>query len=124
VTAQGTLDGGKYISLETFRRNGQGVRTPVWFAAEAGVTYVYTLAGSGKAKRIRRDGRVRIAPCDSRGRVAGAWTDARAAIAGPDDYRRGMALLNRKYWPWKQVLDFSVLFMRRHERVVLAIHPS
>ena len=27
------LVGGKYINLETRRKNGDGVRTPVWFAA-------------------------------------------------------------------------------------------
>jgi PPOX class probable F420-dependent enzyme len=124
MTAQGTLDGAKYLSLESFRKNGQGVRTPVWFAAGPGVIYVYTLAGSGKAKRIRRDSRVRVAPCDARGSVTGAWTDARAVVAGPEEYRRGMQLLNRKYRPWKQLLDFSVLFLRRHERIVLAVHPS
>ena len=36
----------------------------------------------------------------------------------------GMRLINRKYWPWKQILDLSVLLSRRHERVVLAIRPA
>ena len=56
------LDYKKYLNLETYRRNGAGVRTPVWFAAgpkdysRAGFPkfYVYTIADSGKAKRVRR----------------------------------------------------------------------
>ena len=117
------FDSAKYLSLETFRRTGQGVRTPVWFAARPDILYIYTLAASGKAKRIRRDSRVRIAPCDARGKVTGGWLDAHATIVGPDEYARGMRLLNRKYRPWKQILDLSVLLRRRHERIVLAIRP-
>jgi PPOX class probable F420-dependent enzyme len=118
---QTSLSAERYISLETYRRNGQGVRTPVWFAADGPVLYVYTLASSGKAKRIRRDPRVSIAPCDARGRVTGAWLPARALIEDADGYQTGMRLLNQKYRPWKQLLDLSVLMFRRHQRIVLAI---
>lgn len=118
------FDGAKYLSLETFRKSGQGVRTPVWFADAPDALYVYTTAASGKAKRIRRDGYVKIAPCDARGKVTGDWRDASATIVGPDEFATGMRLLNRKYRPWKQILDLSVLLLRRHERIVLAIRPA
>ena len=69
------FEGQKYLSLETFRKNGEGVRTPIWFAAEkdggAAVLYIYTIADTGKVKRIRNNPRVRIAPCDMRGNVTG-----------------------------------------------------
>jgi hypothetical protein len=35
-----------------------------------------------------------------------------------------MCLLDRKYFPWKQMLNLSALLFRRHEHVVLAIHPA
>jgi len=85
------------------------------------VLYVYTLAASGKAKRIRREPRVRVAPCDAFGRVTGAWAGARAMIVDTAGYRTGMRLLDRKYRPWKQMLDLSVLLFRRRQRIVLAI---
>jgi hypothetical protein len=118
--------GEKYISLETYRRDGTGVRTPVWFAhapATAGAVtlYVYTVADSGKAKRIRRTGTVRIAPCNARGKITGAWVAARASIVGEAEFALGMRLLNRKYWPWRQILDLFVLLFPRHERIVIAI---
>ena len=118
----------KYLSLETYRKTGAGVRTPVWFAAapdEPGgpVLYVYSTADSGKAKRIRRSGSVRIAPCDARGRVTGDWIAAHAAIAGDAAYERGMRLLNRKYWPLKPVMDVFVRLFVKHERVMIAIRP-
>jgi uncharacterized protein len=123
--ALAAFDGKRYLNLETYRRSGQGVRTPVWFAAapaEAGgpKLYVYSTAASGKAKRIRRTGVVKIAPCDARGRLTGPWIAAHATIVTGNEFERGMILLNRKYWPWKQILGL----FGRHERVVIAIRPS
>lgn len=117
----------KYLNLETFRKNGQGVRTPVWFAGEppAGVPqilYVYSTDDSGKAKRIRNNARVRIAPCDARGRLRGEWAEARAEIVSGAEAECGMGLLDRKYSPWKQILGFFAMFSRS-KRVVFAIRP-
>src|SRR5437868_1166645 len=52
------FDGQKYISLETFKKSGQGVRTPVWFVLHNSAFYAYTEADSGKVKRIRNNPRV------------------------------------------------------------------
>ena len=105
----------KYLNLESFRKNGQGVCTPVWFAgdpvSEAPQTlYAYSEAESGKAKHIRRSSRVRIAPCDMRGKLLGDWIEARAEIVTGEEAGRGMRLLNAKYAPWKQLLDFFSRF--------------
>jgi PPOX class probable F420-dependent enzyme len=40
--------GQKHISLETFKKNGQGVKTPVWFVLHENAFYVYTEADSWK----------------------------------------------------------------------------
>jgi hypothetical protein len=53
-----------YINLTTFRKIGQEVPTPVWFAEMDGKLYVFTGAQTGKAKRIRANGRARVAPSD------------------------------------------------------------
>jgi hypothetical protein len=118
----------KYLSLETVRKNGDAVRTPVWFAGEPPVgtpatIYFYTVGNTGKVKRIRNNPQVRIAPCDMRGKVKGSWVEARVEILSGDPADRGMKLLNRKYMPWKQLLGFFAMFSR-HERVVLALHAS
>ena len=121
----------KYLSLESYRKNGVGVRTPVWFAASSVASsdadteklYVYTTADSGKAKRIRRTAAVKIAACDARGKVTGSWIDARAEIVTGEEFGRGMRLLNRKYRPWKQILDMATRLFPRHERIVLVIRP-
>ena len=46
------LRGHKYISLVTFRRNGQAVPTPVWFAEQDGRLYIMTRSDSWKYKRL------------------------------------------------------------------------
>src|SRR6476620_11819223 len=71
---------GKYLSLTSFRRDGSGVATPVWFVADNGHLLVETDADSYKVKRIRRDPHVRIAVCDARGRRRGEAVDAEAEI--------------------------------------------
>ena len=126
-----TFAGHKYLNLETFKKSGEGVKTPVWFAADPSASldssdaklYVYTIGVSGKVKRIRNNPRVKIAPCDMRGRVLGEWVEARVAILTGEEAARGMRLLNKKYFPWKQMLDFFAMF-RRRERTVFAIRPA
>ncbi len=123
--------GHKYLNLETFKKSGQGVKTPVWFAAEPSVEldsndaklYVYTIGVSGKVKRIRNNPRVNVAPCDMRGELKGGWVAARAEILTGAEAAHGMQLLNKKYVPWKQLLDFFARF-RKRERTVFAIRPA
>ena len=123
--------GHKYLNLETFKKSGEGVKTPVWFAADPSASLdsndaklcVYTIGVSGKVKRIRNNPRVKIAPCDMRGRVLGEWLEARVAIVTGEEAARGMRLLNKKYFPWRQMLDFFAMF-RRRERTVFAIRPA
>jgi len=123
--------GQKYLNLETFKRSGDGVKTPVWFAAEPSASlessgaklYVYTIGVSGKLKRIRNNPRVKVAPCNMRGDVRGEWADARAEIVTGAEAEHGMRLLNEKYLPWKQLLDFFAKF-RKRERTVFVIRPA
>jgi len=120
-----TVAGHKYLNLETFKKNGAGVKTPVWFAADPSSSldssdaklYVYTIGVSGKVKRIRNNPRVKIAPCDMRGKVLGEWVDARAEIVTGKEDARGVQLLNNKYFPWKQLLDFFAKFRKREHTV-------
>lgn len=121
----------KYLSLETFKKSGEGVKTPLWFAAEPATDlagnearlYIYTIGNTGKVKRIRNNHNVKIAPCTIRGEVLGEWTSAIVDILSGEDSRRAMRLLNKKYFPLKQLLGFFALFSRR-ERIVMAIRPA
>ena len=114
------FDNQKYLNLETYRKNGAPVKTPMWFAETGGTIYLYTLADAVKVKRIRNNPRVRIVASDMRGNPKGEWVEGRARIVGPDEARRGHMLLREKYGWMKRLGDiFSGL--RKRERVVIAI---
>jgi len=110
----------KYLNLETFRKTGIGVRTPIWFAQEGDTFHGYTLPDSGKAKRIRNNPKVRVAPCDMRGNLRGAWVDARARICEGTEAAHGQELLRRKYGWMKIVGDFFSR-LRGRTQIVIAI---
>lgn len=88
---------GKYLSLTSYRRDGTGVATPLWFAQDGDRLFVSTGAASWKVKRIRRDPRVTVAPCGPSGRPRGEPVAGTAALASDEDASRAHALFARKY---------------------------
>ena len=113
------FDSQKYISMETFKKNGQGVKTPVWFVLHNTALYVYTKADSWKVKRIRNNSRVRVAVCNIRGDIKGPWLDATASLVEGDERLAADRLLDRKYFLKKL---FNVLSrINRHTRMMIKI---
>jgi len=112
--------GAKYLSLETFKRDGMGVPTPVWFAESDGTFYIYSLADSWKVKRIRNNPRVRIALCDMRGNLKGEWIEAKARIVDAEEAEIGQQLLDKKYGWQKKIANF-LSGLRSNKRAVIAI---
>jgi PPOX class probable F420-dependent enzyme len=92
------FEGHNYISLETFKRNGEGVKAPVWFVLHDGAFYIYTETDSWKVKRIRNNPRARVAVCNVRGTVKGPWLDGTASIIEGDERLTADRLLDRKYF--------------------------
>jgi uncharacterized protein len=116
------FDGQKYMSLETFKKNGQGVKTPVWFVLHQNAFYVYTEADSWKVTRIRNNPRVRVAVCSMRGQIKGPWLDATASLVEGDERLAADKLLDRKYF-LKKV--FNVLTrINRHKRAMIKIETA
>ena len=63
------LNGARYISLTTFKKDGSPVSSAVWITGEAG-DYVFTTGDKAwKTKRLRRNPSVEVHVCDIRGRV-------------------------------------------------------
>lgn len=118
-----SLDAARYVSLVTFRRDGREVATPVWHAERDGRLYVFSEASAGKVKRLRRDPKIRIAPCDVRGGLRGDWRTGRARIVDdPDTERSAYAALSGKYgWQMRLVNLGSWLAGRIAGRAVLEI---
>jgi PPOX class probable F420-dependent enzyme len=88
---------GKYLSVTSFKRDGTPVATPVWFVIDNGRVLIYTGPDSFKAKRIRRNPSVTIAPCTPKGRLRGDPVPARAEFLPAGDTDRVMRLIARKY---------------------------
>ena len=113
----------RYINLETFKKNGEGVRTPVWFAVDEDRLVVFTDGTSYKVKRLRRDSRARVAACDVRGNLRGPFHEGTAELLepGPDE-DRAYRLLTEKYGWQKRLLDVvSRLGGRTGRRKVISI---
>ena len=89
----------KYIALETFRKSGEAVKTPVWTVPHNGKLLVWTQGSSWKIKRARNNRRVRVAKCDMMGNTEGPWVEGVVASIS-DDSERKKAMwgrLMRKY---------------------------
>lgn len=103
-----TLHKQQYINIETFRKNGEGVRTPVWFVQEGDSVFVYTVADSGKVKRIRREPHVKIAPCKMDGTPIGDWFPAIAhELPDAETGARVDKLMDKKYGLMKKLFGLS-----------------
>jgi PPOX class probable F420-dependent enzyme len=109
--------GERYVSLATYRRDGREVCTPVWLAEADDRCYLFSEGGAGKVKRIRANGRARLAACDYRGKVKSDWIDARGRIVmEPEVIARAYASLRKKYGWQMAVGDFFSKLVGRYEK--------
>lgn len=109
----------KYINMETFKKNGTSVSTPVWFVTENGYIFVVTRSGTGKVRRVRNNPKVRIVPSGFRGEPKGIWKDGVAKIVDSEDSDRIIRLRNKKYG--FQAKLASLFTSRKGKYVVLSI---
>lgn len=91
------FENASYVNLETYRKNKQGVKTPVWFVSKNDTIFVVTKEKTGKVKRIRNNNEVKIAPCDFRGTLKGPWVTGRAHIVDSQEKNEILELRNKKY---------------------------
>ncbi|MCU0481618.1 MAG: PPOX class F420-dependent oxidoreductase [Anaerolineae bacterium] len=116
-----SLNNAQYMSLKTFRKSGDAVPTPVWFAEENDKLYVMTIVDAGKVKRIRNNSIVEVAPCDMRGNMAEGVGYVQAVaklLPAGDEAKLANQRLNRKYGLFKRLFD---LMQARKERVYIEI---
>ncbi|MFE5913737.1 PPOX class F420-dependent oxidoreductase [Streptomyces wedmorensis] len=109
---------GRYVSLTTFRKDGTGVATPVWYAVEGSELYAWTRTDSWKVKRLRKDPRVEVVVCDVRGKVAeGAErVTGEGRLVEGEELRRIRGLLARKYGWQFWLTDVPAMIARRGKR--------
>ena len=85
------------VILETRRRNGSWVPTPVSLVVEDGRGYFRTYDAAGKAKRLRNFPDVRVAPGTARGRATGPFVIGTARLLDGVEAEHARGRLARKH---------------------------
>ena len=112
----------KYISLETYRKNGIPVRTPVWFVILDNTIHVVTREDTGKIKRLRNNKSVKIALCTFNGKSTGEWTPGTAQFVTNDIFENAIELRKQKYGFMERVARF--VSRKRGKLVVFSIETK
>lgn len=117
------LSGRKYISLETFKKSGAGVKTPVWFARDGDRLIIYTKKSAWKVKRLRRNPDCLLAACNVSGaKILGPWLEGTCTrLEGPDAEGEALALLKKKYLMLRLTNPLTVRFAGPNDRAFYAI---
>jgi PPOX class probable F420-dependent enzyme len=89
---------GRYLSVTSFKRDGTGVATPVWFVSDGTRLFALTDLHSAKVRRIRRNSRVLVGSCRADGKVRTEAVPARAEVlTSTPDLERVQKLLLQRY---------------------------
>ena len=95
-----------YMNLETYRKNGEGVKTPLWFVQDGSVFYVRTGEDSWKVKRLRNNPLASIVPSNSTGSPLGNWVATTAELVEDEKLAQEVnQMFNRKYGIQKRFFD-------------------
>ncbi|MDH3204056.1 MAG: PPOX class F420-dependent oxidoreductase [Nitrosopumilus sp.] len=92
-----SLEDVKHLSVETYRKNNQAVRTPVWFVIHNETIHVITRDKTGKVKRLRNNPSVKVAPCNFFGKPHGNWISGNAKFVTGDEFEKVLRLRRKKY---------------------------
>ncbi len=87
----------KCISFETYKKNNQPVKTPVWFVIQNDLIYVITREGTGKVKRIKNNPQVKLATCTFGGKPTGEWVSGIASKVTGEEAKTVIKLRKKKY---------------------------
>lgn len=112
------------IVLTTYKRDGSAVDTPVSIAVDGGRAFIRSWSTSGKAKRLRRTSRARIAPSTFGGRPTGQGVDVEVRPAAPDDVDLARRLLRRKHPFMHGVLVPLAHRLMRYDTVYYEVVPA
>lgn len=119
MTGKIDLEHQQYINIETFRKSGLGVKTPVWFVLDGDIILVRTIANSGKVKRIRNNSQVKIAACKVDGTPVSEWVQANAReVVDPEVHRKVDRLLDKKYGLMKKMFSLASTIQGRKYTVL------
>ena len=87
----------KYINLETYKKDGTPIRTPVWFVIDTDLIYVITRDSTGKVKRLRNNQDVRVVPCSFKGEAKNEWVKGKTEMITGEEADKAIKLRKKKY---------------------------
>ena len=98
----------KYVNLETYKKDGTPVRTPVWFmiphhhdkkpfASGTDLFYVITREKTGKVKRLKNNQNIRVVPCSFKGKPESEWIKGIAQKVTGEEAEKAIKLRKKKY---------------------------
>lgn len=115
----------EYCLLTTFRKNGEGVPTPMWFVLQDDALSMTTRGESWKVKRLRRTSKVTIGPCTSSGRPTGKQVEAQGTVVeDAAAVTEAVAALNKKYGFKKKLIDFGLRFAKDKTEAIIRVELS
>ena len=87
----------KYINLETYKKDGTPIRTPVWFVIDKELIYIITRDSTGKVKRLGNNQNVRIVPCSFKGEPKNEWVKGKTEMITGEEADKAIKLRKKKY---------------------------
>ena len=91
----------KYLNLTTYRKNGEGVSTPVIFAEKNDKIYVETQSTTYKVARIKNNPKIKIAPCNIIGKGVGQYLEGKVRILSNLEQDVAIEALKKKYFRYR-----------------------
>ncbi len=118
------LEDANYISFATYRKNGNAVATPVWFAQNGNALYLFSAGNAGKVKRLRNFSRSKLAPCDVKGKVLGDWVEAESFLCNsPEQEKYAYKQLLKKYgWQMRALNVLSWIGGNLNKRAFIEVN--
>ena len=117
-----TFEKAKYINIQTYKKTGQPISTPVWFIIKDNKIFFRTSHNSGKIKRIRNNNNVKFALCDIRGKIKGEWYEGIAKIENDSD-NSILFRINKKYGLSSRLMKIFYK-IKKIDIVILSIEPK
>ena len=117
-----TFEKAKYINIQTYKKNGQSISTPVWFIIKDNKIFFRTSHNSGKIKRIRNNNKVKFALCDIRGKIKGEWYEGVVNIEN-DSNNSILSEINKKYGISSRLMKIFYK-IKKIKIVILSIEPN
>ena len=87
----------KYINLETYKKDGTPIRTPVWFVIDKEIIYIITRDSTGKVKRLKNNQDVQIVSCSFKGEPKNEWVKGKTEMITGEEADKAIKLRKKKY---------------------------